>query len=161
VRGRESPSEAASVDLISLSLPLRLSRRVSKMLLVSLIPPSLEDLDPREPTILDRHSPSRRSTMSPSTLFEGRSRRETRPSSKPPRFRDLSLRRDSEERSSTRETRLRDGRPAKKPPLPMRSCFPSILRRKRHLTRLLVPLSRLRRLRPRRLCLLLQPRSES
>jgi len=60
---------------------------------------------------------------------------ETKLSTNHQRFKDLLPKRELEERLSTRETRLRNGRHLRKRPLPMRRFSPSILRKRRLLPR--------------------------
>jgi len=59
-----------------------------------------EDLDQREPILSELLSPSERLMLLPSTLSEERLRRVIRLSTRAQRFRDLLLRRDTEEKLS-------------------------------------------------------------
>merc|ERR1712153_282357 len=90
-----------------------------------------EDLVQRELTTLDNLSSSERRTMSESTLLEEKSREVTRLSIKPQRFKDSSPRRESEERSSTRELRSTTGKHPRKTTSPTRNSSPSTSRKRR------------------------------
>ena len=98
------------MDQIFPSLPLEFSSRVK---VKSLDLPTLidqEDSDQREPRTSEKPSSSERERMMlESTSSEEKSKTETRPSIKPQRSKDSSLRRRSEERLSTRESRRTDG----------------------------------------------------
>jgi len=99
VREKESLSEDASVDQILLSLLLKLLKKVQLKLLVLLMLKDQEDLDQRELVILDRPSLWENKTMLESTLSEENLKKEIRHSIKPQKFKDLSPKKELEERS--------------------------------------------------------------
>jgi len=79
---------------------LRFSLRERRTLLASPMSKDQEDLDQREPILSELLSPSERLMLLPSTLSEERLRRVIRLSTRAQRFRDLLLRRDTEEKLS-------------------------------------------------------------
>jgi len=131
VRERENPSEDASVDQIFQSLPLRFLSREKMTLKDLLMPKDQEDSVQRELTTLDTLSCSERRMTLESTLLEEKSKEVIRPSIKPQRFKDLSLKRESEERLSPRDQRLRTPKTLNNHTLLTKSSSPSTSRRRK------------------------------